>query len=134
MKTLPRLLAFLSLFALCSLAEAQLAVSNIRPVQREGSKITDIDYDVTGTTLPVDVALQISADGGSTWTVPATTLTGAIGSNVTPGSNLRITWDSGADWNQQASSQMKFRLSVTGGRRRPHRLCADSVWQLYDGQ
>jgi formylglycine-generating enzyme required for sulfatase activity len=113
MKTLFRFLALLLLIALCPLVEAQLAVSNIRPVQRVGSKMGDIDYDVTGTTSPVDVALQISADGGSTWTVPATTLTGAIGSNVTPGTNLRITWNSGADWNQQLSSQMKFRLSVT---------------------
>lgn len=32
---------------------------------------------------------------------------------VTPGSNLRITWDSLPDWNQQLSSQMKFCLSVT---------------------
>ena len=28
--------------------------------------LVDIDYDVTGTTSPVSVALQISADGGST--------------------------------------------------------------------
>lgn len=114
MKTLPRLLALLSLFALCSLAEAQLAASNVHPVQRANSKLVDIDYDVTGTSSLVSVVLQISADGGSTWTVPATSLTGAIGSNVTPGTNLRITWNSGTDWNQQLSSQMKFRLSVTG--------------------
>lgn len=115
MKTFFRLLALLSLFALCSLAEAQLAVSNIRPVQRASSKMGDIDYDVTGTTSLVTVALQISADGGSTWAVPATALTEAIGGNVTPASNLRITWDSGADWNQQLSSQMKFRISVAEG-------------------
>ena len=113
MKTLPRLLALLSLFALCSLAEAQLAASNVRPAQRAGSKLVDIDYDVTGTTSPVTVALQISADGGSTWAVPATTLSGAFGNSVTAGSNLRITWDAGTDWNQQLSSQTKFRLTVT---------------------
>ena len=113
MKTLFRFFVLWSLTVFCPLVEAQVVVSNIRPVQRAGSKMGDIDYDVTSTTSPVSVALQISADGGSTWTVPATTLTGAIGSNVTPGTNLRITWDSGADWNQQLSSQMKFRLSVT---------------------
>jgi formylglycine-generating enzyme required for sulfatase activity len=113
MKTLPRLLALLFFFALCSLAEAQLAASNVRPAQRAGSKLVDIDYEVTGTTSPVDVALQISADGGSTWAVPATTLSGAIGNSVTAGSNLRITWDAGTDWNQQLSSQTKFRLTVT---------------------
>lgn len=115
MKILPRLFTLLSLFALCPLVEAQLAVGNIRPVQRANSKLADIDYDITGTTAPVNVALQISADGGRTWTVPATALTGAIGGNVTPGTNLRITWNSGADWNQQLSSQLKFRISVAEG-------------------
>ncbi len=113
MKTLPRLLALLSLLAFCPLAQAQLAASNIRPVQRAGSKLVDIDYDVTGTTAPLVVSLQISMDGGGTWTMPSTSLTGAIGNTVTAGSNLRITWDAGADWNQQVSAQMKFRLSVT---------------------
>jgi formylglycine-generating enzyme required for sulfatase activity len=113
MKSLSRLLALLSLFAFSPVAQAQLAASNVRPAQRAGTKLVDIDYDVTGTTSPVDVALQISADGGSTWTVPASTLSGAIGGSVSPASNLRITWNAGADWNQQVSTQTQFRLSVT---------------------
>jgi formylglycine-generating enzyme required for sulfatase activity len=108
-----RLLALLSLFVLSPLAQAQITASNVRPIQRAGTKLVDIDYDVTGTSSPVTVTLQISADGGSTWTVPAITLTGAIGSNVTPSSNLRITWNAGSDWSQQLSSQTKFRISVT---------------------
>ncbi len=98
--------------ALCPVVQAQLAAGNVRPVQRAGTKLVDIDYDVTGTTAPLSVSLQISADGGSTWAVPATSLTGAIGNTVTAGSNRRITWDAGADWNQQVSAQTKFRLSV----------------------
>ncbi len=113
MKTFFRLSALLSLCALGPLAQAQLAASNVRPAQRAGSKLVDIDYDVTGTTSPVDVAQQISADGGSTCTAPATTLSGAIGTGVTPGSNLRVTWNAGADRNQQRSSQTKARLTVT---------------------
>ena len=94
-------------------AWAQLAAGNIRPVQRGGlSKIVDIDYDLTGTTSPVEVRLQVSSDGGSTWTVPAVSLTGAIGRSVAPGTNLRITWDAGADWNLQVSQQMVFRLTA----------------------
>ena len=96
-----------------SMASAQLAAGNIRPVQRADSKLVDIDYDVTGTSSPVSVSLQGSADGGVTWTLPVTSLTGAVGSNVTPGSNLRITWDAGADWNQQVSTQTKFRITVS---------------------
>jgi hypothetical protein len=66
MKILFRLSALWSLFALGPLAQAQLAASNVRPAQRAGSKLVDIDYDVTGTTSPVDVALQISASSTDT--------------------------------------------------------------------
>jgi hypothetical protein len=66
MKTLFRLSALWSLFVLCPLAQAQLVVSNIRPVQRANSKLGDIDYDVTGTTSLVGVALQISASSTDT--------------------------------------------------------------------
>ncbi|NQW99372.1 SUMF1/EgtB/PvdO family nonheme iron enzyme [bacterium] len=100
---------------LAPVASAQLAAGNIRPAQRAGSKLVDIDYDVTGTSAPVSVSLQGSADGGVTWTLPLASLTGAVGSNVTPGSNLRITWNAGADWNQQVSTQTKFRITVTDG-------------------
>ncbi len=37
---------------LCPVAQAQLAASNVRPIQRAGTKLVDIDYDVTGTTAP----------------------------------------------------------------------------------
>jgi formylglycine-generating enzyme required for sulfatase activity len=98
---------------LAPMASAQLAAGNIRPAQRADSKLVDIDYDITGTSAPVTVSLQGSADGGVTWTLPVTSLTGAVGNNVTPGSNLRITWDAGADWNQQVSTRTKFRITVS---------------------
>jgi formylglycine-generating enzyme required for sulfatase activity len=115
MNSLARLLVFASLsgLALCPLAQAQLAAGNIRPAQRTDSKLVDIDFDITGTTSPVTVSLQGSADGGVTWNLPLNTLTGAVGANITPGMNLRVTWNAGADWNQQVSTQTKFRLSVT---------------------
>lgn len=46
--------------------------------------------------------------------MPATMLTGAIGANVAANTNLRITWDAGADWNNQTSAQTRFRLKVDG--------------------
>ena len=94
-------------------ATAQLSAGNVRAAQRPATKLVDIDYDVTGVTAPVIVALEISADGGTTWNVPATTVTGAVGGSVTLGNNLRITWDAGADWNLQVSTQTKFRVNVT---------------------
>ena len=89
-----------------------LLVGNVRAAQRPGTKLVDIDYDLTNSTDPMCVALEISADGGTTWAVPATTLTGAVGNNITPATNLRITWDAGVDWNNRMTSQMQFRLKV----------------------
>ncbi|MCX6879101.1 MAG: SUMF1/EgtB/PvdO family nonheme iron enzyme [Verrucomicrobia bacterium] len=114
MKSLPRYLPLLAVLALAAApAQAQITAGNVRAAQRAGTKLVDIDYDVTGIATPVIVSLEISADGGTTWAVPATTLTGAVGPNVTPGSDLRITWNAGADWNNQTSSQTRFRLKVS---------------------
>ena len=106
-------LVWLTGLAFCPMAEAQLAVGNIRPAQRANTKLVDIDYDITGTNVPVSVSLQGSADGGATWTLPVNTLTGAIGTSVTPGNDLRITWNAGVDWNQQFSARTKFRIAVS---------------------
>jgi len=94
---------------------AQITAGNVRAAQRAGTKLVDIDYDVTGIATSVTVILEISSDGGTTWAVPATTLSGAIGSNITPGGNLRITWNAGQDWNNQTSAQTRFRVRVSDG-------------------
>ena len=93
-------------------AFAQITAGNVRAAQRAGTKLVDIDYDLTGVATPCYVRLEISADGGTTWTIPATTLAGAVGNNVTPGTNLRITWNAGVDWNGQASAQTRFRIKA----------------------
>lgn len=105
-------LAALALVA-APVASAQLAAGNVRAAQRTGTKLVDIQYDLSGITTPVTVTLEISADGGTTWTVPATTLTGAIGSDITPGTNLLITWNAGTDWDNQTSSQTRFRIQTS---------------------
>ena len=51
-------LVWLAVLALCPMAEAQLAVGNIRPAQRANTKLVDIDYDITGTNVPVSVVLH----------------------------------------------------------------------------
>jgi formylglycine-generating enzyme required for sulfatase activity len=93
-------------------ANGQITVSNVRAAQRVGTKLVYIDYDVAGATAPVAVSLLVSPDGGATWAVPVTSATGAVGNAVTAGSNLRITWDAGVDWNGQYSTQTRFRVSV----------------------
>jgi len=87
-------------------------VANLMAAQRTGTKLVDIHYDVTADVSPVTVALEISADGGATWAAPATTVTGDIGAGVATGTGKTLTWNAGADWNEQAASQMKFRVTV----------------------
>jgi len=65
-------------------ANSAPVVSNITVSQRtDGSKKVDIRYnlsDADGDRCTVSV--QVSSDGGSTWTVPAMSFSGAIGAGV----------------------------------------------------
>jgi uncharacterized repeat protein (TIGR02543 family) len=87
-------------------------VSNLTATQRPGTKLVDITYDVTADTPTVTIILEISADGGTTWTVTSTTCTGAIGANIGTGNGNVITWNAGTDWNEQQTGQMQFRVST----------------------
>ena len=102
-------LSVLTLFSV-SLNAAAPVVSNLTASQRAATKLVDIVYDVAADTSTVDISLEISSDGGVTFTVPATSLSGAIGAGVAVGTGKTITWDAGADWNQQSSSTMRFKV------------------------
>ncbi len=93
-------------------------VSNVRASQRGGgSKIVDIYYDVSdsdGDRLAVSVSVS---NNGSP--VPATTLTGAVGGNIAPGSGKRIEWNAGADWDGQFSESVRVSVTADDGRTPP---------------
>jgi formylglycine-generating enzyme required for sulfatase activity len=113
--------AFFLLF-LCGLGSLHAAapvVSNISAAQRPNSRLVDITYDVTADFPTVSVSLQVSSDGGSTFAVPATTLSGAIGAGVATGTAKTITWDAGADWSGQYSTQMRFKVIADDGNSAP---------------
>ena len=115
MTTLPRFLTLLAalIFTVTTTARAAApVVSNLTAAQRFGTKLVDITYDVTADTQTVTVTLAISSDGGTTWSVPATTVTGAVGANVSTGTGKSMNWDAGANWNEQATSQMQFRVTA----------------------
>ena len=90
-------------------------VSNVRAQQRGGgSKLVDIYYDVAdsdGDRLTVGVALTA---GGTA--IPATSLGGAVGSGVAPGSGKQIVWDAGADWAGQFSENVRVSVTADDGR------------------
>ncbi len=94
-KTILRLLA-LSVPLIATQLTAALVVSKLTASQRAGTKVVDISYDLTFTGFPtVEVRLEISSDGGLTWTVPVTSVSGAICSSVAPGTEEAVVWDAG---------------------------------------
>jgi formylglycine-generating enzyme required for sulfatase activity len=114
MKTTPRFLTLLmALFLHPPRAEAaNPVVSNISAVQRAGTQLVDITYDVTADFPTVWVGLEISSDGGTTFSVPAVTLSGAIGPGVALGTGKVITWNAGADWNKNYTTTMRFKVTA----------------------
>jgi formylglycine-generating enzyme required for sulfatase activity len=110
------------LFLLCGLGSLHAAapvVSNISAAQRANSRLVDITYDVAADFPTVSVSLQVSNNGGSTFAVPATTLSGAIGAGVATGTAKTITWNAGADWSGQYSTQMRFKVIANDGSSAP---------------
>ncbi|MCX6880741.1 MAG: SUMF1/EgtB/PvdO family nonheme iron enzyme [Verrucomicrobia bacterium] len=92
---------------------ADPVVANLTAAQRAGTHLVDISYDVAADTPTVIVSLEISSDGGTTFSVPAATVSGAIGAGVAIGTGKIITWDAGADWLGQYSTQMRFKVTAT---------------------
>jgi formylglycine-generating enzyme required for sulfatase activity len=89
---------------------AEPVVTNLIATQRQGTKLIDISYDLASVTPTVNVTLEISQDGGLTYSVPVNSTTGAIGNSVTVGSGKTLVWNAGDDWDGNFSNQMRFRL------------------------
>lgn len=105
------------------LANSAPVVSNVTASQRtDGSKQVDIRYnlaDADGDACAVSVV--VSNDGGSTWTVPASTFDGgsAVGAGVTPGIGKLIVWDCKLDLPGAFGSQYKVRVCADDGQGPP---------------
>ena len=99
------------------LVGAAPSVSNLDASQRgNGSRLVDVTYNLTVPgNASVSVTLEASNDGGVTWTVPVTSVTGAVGMGVTPGAGKAMVWDAGADWPQRYTDQMYFRIIADDG-------------------
>ncbi len=92
-----------------------MAVTITSAAQRPGTGFVEIQYDITGVSVAVDVRIRGSHDGGVTWTVPMppTSLSGAIGTVSLPRPGLMITWDAGTSWPARRS-EISFMISVLG--------------------
>ena len=90
------------------LSAAAPVVSNVRAAQRAGTKLIDVTYDLSDSdSTSVFVSIQIYANGNP---LPAFSLSGDVGSGVTPGFNKKITWNAGQDWNRRYTTSGSARI------------------------
>ena len=114
MNKLRKLIVFsvLALVAVSAFCDAP-DVRNVRAKQRDGSTAVDIFYDVYDSDGDrLDVSVTITDNGAQ---VPVASLSGAIGSNITPGSGKRIVWDAGTDYNGKFSESMRVSITADDG-------------------
>lgn len=86
-------------------------VTNVVAQQQATNKLVDIHYDVfdaDGDLL--EIRVEISDNGGLTYSVPAFSFEGDIGAGVVTGAQKHIVWDAGADWDGEYSDQMRVKV------------------------
>jgi formylglycine-generating enzyme required for sulfatase activity len=90
-------------------------VSNVTVSQRAGTKLVDIYYDVSDADGDLQqVQMQASGDGGLTFTIPCTSLSGDL-VNVAPSAHKHIVWNAAVDWNGQYVANLKVRVTANDG-------------------
>ena len=91
-------------------------ISNVRASQRPGTKLVDVYYDVSDADGGAQtVEMQVSADGGLTYSIPSPSTSGDIGAGVSLGANKHITWNAGTDWGGNFVAQTKVRVTAFDG-------------------
>lgn len=110
-----------SIFALAwfafSARAAAPVVTNVVASQRSGTKLIDIRYDVFDADGdPLKIRIEISHNGGTTYSVPAITLSGDVGNNITPGTNKLIVWNAAVDWDGEYSPLMRVKVIASDSR------------------
>jgi formylglycine-generating enzyme required for sulfatase activity len=92
------------------------AITSVRASQRAGTKLVDVTYTLADPDSgAITIQAEFSANAGTTYDLPAKSLTGAIGANVAPGAGKVLTWDAGKDWNGNWSDTCKVRLWAHDG-------------------
>ena len=99
------------------LVHAQAAkVSNVTARQDYLTRQAVVNYDLEGELAEGEsIRLEISSDGGETFSVPVIAVSGAVGSGVVPGKGLGIFWKGREDWKGNVGHRMLFRVSVVDG-------------------
>jgi len=80
--------------------ETDFLITNVIVAQRPGTKLVEITYDsISDVTNAVAISFKIK---NGTNQILSTHSTGDVGANVSPGTERRIVWNMGVDWNGSA--------------------------------
>ena len=94
-------------------AEDGLVVTNVVAGQRPFTNLVDVSYDLeTLDGLPVTVSLWLSTDAGATISHHCQAVSGDVGENTMPGTDLSIVWDTGSDLPEFSSSTCQLRVTA----------------------
>lgn len=107
---------FATLLPVASLGVAAPRVVNLDVSQRPGTDLVDVDYDLEGGGFgAVRIRLEVSSNGGASYTIPVTAVSGDVGEGILPGTGKSIVWNAGVDWDGNLATQMRLRVSAETG-------------------
>ena len=103
-------------------------ITNVSASQRDGTKLVDIAYDVADADGDLlTVRIEVSDNDGRTYSIPAFSLTGDIGSGIAPGTGKHIVWDAGTDWDGEYSDLMRVMVFAVDAQGYPGLEWGDEV-------
>jgi TonB family protein len=98
-------------FILLSLIVKGQTVINLRFEQ--SGKMIDVYYDLSGKSDELfQIRLYCSQNGGKTWGNPLNYVSGAVGENIKPGTEKKITWDVLKE-NEKLVGEVRFKVEST---------------------
>ncbi|MBU8871404.1 MAG: hypothetical protein KOO60_11120 [Gemmatimonadales bacterium] len=101
-----------------SLAQANTPpeVANVAAEQRPFTYLVDISYDLFDADGdPMTVTAYLSIDGGSTFPIECTTVSGDAGAGVLSATGLQITWDAWADYPDYSGTECSISVVADDG-------------------
>lgn len=92
-------------------------VSNVQVAQRtDGSMLVDITYDLADSDGDdVEITVECSNDGGTTWDYAITGVTGDVGAGVSPGTGKAIVWDFAEEHPDEYDTDYVIRVTAEDG-------------------
>jgi hypothetical protein len=98
-------------------APPRTTLAPIVRTERAGAGVVRIVYNLNGAAGALfSVALEVSNDGGQSFVVRPSALTGDVGPGVSAGSEKTIEWDSAKDIEDLQIERLVFRVRVSGAQ------------------